>query len=266
MRKLKIFLLLLPFLGLSNIHTIDSSHLYNNNIYNYVSNQVDNIELGFYKILSRNILPRSTGSLKKHLDIHLKLLSKKVNSGNKFNAECALKFSEMCKYHIKNLISALDESSQNAKIIVRLASNKLLINTFQKIVKEDYKQSLFFASNYFNMMKNKNNLTPDFLYSSQGHIRNTIQSSIDRVLRLANTHSRPQFRNFINNFILPVKHILDKPDHYTFLESSINNLNRTLYDFSFYMDKLEKVSKETKRRSNVMRNQWNLIHKHLVSK
>ncbi len=253
-------------LTFSNVHRVDPDNLYKENIYNYVQNQVENIERNFLIILSKNILPKSETSVKKHLDSHLKFVSEKMKYSDKFITLCALEFKNNCHIYFKNIIYSLNQISDNSKELSKLAHLKNLKNSFSVISKESKLQSINLQAHYFDLMKNKSKLTPDYTYSLQLKLRNINQNSIDRILALSNKYTRGKFRTFINSFLLPINNILADHQNFPYLSNTIKLLDRSLYDFSFYMDKLEIVSKETKRRAGYMKNQWNLVHKHLARK
>lgn len=245
-------------------NTFDESLLYRDEVRTVIIENINSIHNRFYEILSRNIVPTKNEKLKKAVKQYLETLKSKIAINQDLTTRCALVIKRGCIYSVKSFIYSLEHSINRANFIANTSKVPHISIIFKKISKMEKKQWLYFQTSYFNILKDKKNLTPDYLDTTKKFIRDSMLMSIEQMLKLTHPHTKPKFANFFHNFLIPTQNILSSYNSYKHLVMNLENFSRTLYDFSFYMDKLEKVSITTKTNALIMANQWNLVKKHLI--
>ncbi len=266
MNKLRFIFLFISVHSFSATNTFDESLLYTDEVRTIVTDNISSIHNRFYEILSRNIVPTKNEELKKSVKSYLDSLKSRISANQDLTTRCALKVRRGCIYSVKSFIYSLDNSINKAKYIASTSKVAYIKNIFSQIAKVEKKQWLYFQTSYFNLMRNKKELTPDFIDTTKKFIRDSMLMSIEQMLNLTHPHTRAKFANFFHNFLIPTQNVLNSYASYKHLVTTLETFSRTLYDFSFYMDKLEKVSSATKINALAMTNQWNLVKKHLVKR
>ncbi len=264
MSKLGIFVFFFSLNLLSSTEAFDESKLYRDEVRTIVIDNITSIHNRFYEILARNIVPDKNEELKKSVSLYLKTLRSRISANQDLTTRCALKVKRGCIYSIKSFLYSLDSSISHADHIMNTSKIVHIKRVFAQIKKMEKKQWLYFQTSYFNIMRNKSDLTPDFLDTTKKFVRDSMLMSIEQMINLTHPHTKAKFAVFFHNFLIPTQNVLNSYNSYKHLIATLENFSRTLYDFSFYMDKLEKVSATTKQNALAMTNQWNLVKKHLV--
>gem|GEM_PF-6442088 len=236
--------------------------LFRNNIANeFLENQVKYIRNRFYTILSFNIIPGKNDTSRKPVLRLLKQLDKRTHTQQYLLSKCSFSYSKKCRKEFKHFIDLIKEDIELTGKSIKKEKIGYVKNLFSKYRDNLIEQYFHFNKTYASINLGLGKVKPDHLYSTHKFLRNSIFESFDYFMTLANKKSSGRFVTFFHRFIIPSHHITATRSNHKNITYSFEHLSKTLYDFSFYMDKFGKISRKTQTSARSMMNHWNQVHK-----